>query len=55
MWNKIGSFLNYPEDWCSFVFRGLLAVTTLLMLVFILVSPLIIYLSAGFTIYHYCG
>lgn len=21
MWNKIGSWLDYPENWCSFVFR----------------------------------
>ena len=36
MWNKIGSWLDYPNTWCEFVIRiGVLLLITLFVVVFI--------------------
>jgi hypothetical protein len=53
MWNKIGELLNYPETWCSFIIRFSLLVCLVLMLLFVLISPLILYIAKGATVDFY--
>lgn len=53
MWNKIGELLNYPETWCSFIIRSSLLVCSVLGVLFVLLSPLLIFIIEGATVDFY--